>query len=239
MTNYKLVATQFGEAIKYESIINKIDRTFLSLTNLTFEQYPNPAITSSRSQNVYSWVMTISESSLNGAKKNSLIREAIEMLVSNDKDRLKLLRLLPRKSIAKKKTSTKSGSWNYINKTRLLELKRLCSDTFDFSKSVKLCEELNLAFSNSSYLSVTMLTRAILDHIPRVFGFENFTQVANNYGQKSFKDSMSNLNNSSRKIADAHLHAPIRRRESLPNLTQIDFSNDLDILLSEIIRVYS
>ena len=48
---------------------------------------------------------------------------------------------------------------------------------------------------------------------------------------------MANLETSSRKIADHYLHAQIRQSEALPNVTQIDFSNAVDFLLAEIVRV--
>lgn len=48
---------------------------------------------------------------------------------------------------------------------------------------------------------------------------------------------MSRLENSSRKIADSYLHTKIRKKESLPNKTQVNFSNDIDVLLAEIIRI--
>ena len=235
--NYKLIATQLGESIKYESTLNGINRTFLSLTDLTFEEYLNSAITSSRSQTVYSWILTIDNSSLSENKKIDLIRKAIELLVVNERSKLKLISLLPRKSVTEKYISSKTGNRNYLDKKRIRDLKVIKSSLFDFSRLIKLCGELNIAFSNKSYLSVIMLTRAILDHVPPVFGFRDFEQVANNYGSKSFKDSMLNLNNSSKKIADLYLHTQIRKRESLPNSTQVDFSNDLDLLLSEIIRI--
>ena len=70
------------------------------------------------------------------------------------------------------------------------------------------------------------------------FGFDTFAEVTNNYkGSKSFKDSMKNLENSSRKIADAYLHNRIRKKESLPNENQVNFSHDLDVLLGEIVRI--
>lgn len=82
-----------------------------------------------------------------------------------------------------------------------------------------------------------VLTRALLDHIPPIFECNKFAEVANNYdGSKSFKEAMKNLENSSRKIADHYLHSQIRKRESLPTVKQIDFSNDIDFLLAEIIR---
>lgn len=237
MVNFKLIATQFGELTKYDVSLNEINRTFLSLTDLTFKEYLNTAITSIRSQTVYSWILTISNSSLGENKKISLIKDAIEILVVNEGAKLKLSSLLPRDTTIDKYISIKTGNRNYIDKDRFRNLTAIKSNLFDFTKLIKLCEELNLAFLNKSYLSVAMLTRAILDHVPPVFGFKDFSQVANNYGSKSFKDSMLNLNNSSKKISDSHLHMQIRKRESLPNLTQVDFSNDLDLLLSEITRI--
>lgn len=48
---------------------------------------------------------------------------------------------------------------------------------------------------------------------------------------------MDHLQKSSRKIADSHLHIMIRKKEVLPNATQVDFKNDLDRLLGEIVRI--
>jgi hypothetical protein len=48
---------------------------------------------------------------------------------------------------------------------------------------------------------------------------------------------MNHLDSSARKIADQHLHAQVRNSEVLPNIVQVDFSNDLDVLLAEIVRV--
>lgn len=172
--NYKLVATQLGESIKYESTVNGINRTFLSLTNLTFKEYLNPAITSSRSQTVYSWILTISNSSLGENKKISIIKEAIEILVVNEGAKLKLLSLLPRNTTTGKHILVKTGNINYIDKGRIKNLRAIKSDLFDFSKLIRLCEELDLAFSNKSYLSVAMLTRAILDHVPQFLGLRIF-----------------------------------------------------------------
>ena len=48
---------------------------------------------------------------------------------------------------------------------------------------------------------------------------------------------MRHLESSARRIGDAHLHNQIRHREALPSATQVNFSNDLDVLLSEIARI--
>lgn len=236
MINYKLIATQFGESIKYDSTLNEIDRVFLSLTNVTIEPYPNPAITSKRSQEVYNWVMSISNSNMNENQKVKLITSAIKLLAMKDSTQLKLLSLLPRKK-SDATIHIKSGGNNYVHKERIKELANLKNENFSFIKLIQLCKEINLAFSNKSYLSVAMLLRAILDHIPPLFNQNNFSQVANNYGTGSFKESMLNLNNSSKKISDYYLHTQIRKKEVLPNSNQVDFSNDLDLLLQEIVRI--
>ena len=105
-------------------------------------------------------------------------------------------------------------------------------------KLLKLCEELNDCHKANSVLSIIMLTRALIDHVPPIFGCRTFNEVVNNYsGTKSFKGNMERLNSSSRKIADQHLHTPIRNSESIPTMNQVDFSNDVDVLLAEVYRI--
>ena len=68
---------------------------------------------------------------------------------------------------------------------------------------------------------------------------DTFNKVANNYseGSKSFKKSMIHLNDSMRNIADSYLHQSIRKKENAPNDTQVNYSQDVDLLLDEIIRI--
>ena len=141
------------------------------------------------------------------------------------------------KSLSKKKGVTKMNSHLFVNNNRIKELDQIKNDTFDLLKVIQYCKELNLAFSNKMYLSTGMIVRSLIDHIPPIFQKTSFKEVANNCGTKSFQDSMKNLENSSRKIADSFLHTHIRKKEVLPNNTQVDFSNDLDVLLGEICRL--
>jgi hypothetical protein len=126
---------------------------------------------------------------------------------------------------------------DYVDQGRLRELRAIQSSQFDLAKLVALCEELNRCYHNDCFFAVAMLTRAILDHVPPIFRYKSFPEVANNYkGTKSFVQSMQHLENSSRKIADSYLHTQIRSKESLPTRVQVNFANDLDVLLSEIVR---
>ncbi len=126
----------------------------------------------------------------------------------------------------------------YVDKSRIQELKAISTTQFDLSKLIRILEEMNLCHKEQCHISLIMLTRALLDHVPPIFSCKTFSEVSNNYaGTKSFKESMFHLENSSRKIADQHLHSQIRQREALPNETQVNFSNDIDVLLSEVVRI--
>jgi hypothetical protein len=83
-----------------------------------------------------------------------------------------------------------------------------------------------------------MVVRAIVDHVPPIFGYKSFGGVVNNYpSAKSFRGSMQRLDGSLRNVADAHLHVQIRSRESVPTPAQVDFRADLDVLLAEVVRL--
>ena len=126
----------------------------------------------------------------------------------------------------------------YIDAARLAELRGIVEKQWDVARLVRLCEELNLAHKNGCHMSVAMLVRSILDHVPPIFDCRSFSEVANNYpGGKSFRGSMQHLDNALRNVADSHLHQHIRARESLPNSSQVDFRAGMDVLLAEIVRV--
>lgn len=127
---------------------------------------------------------------------------------------------------------------DYVDLTRIDELKSIQNSEYDLKRLIRLCEELNIANQNDCYMSIAMIVRAIIDHIPPIFKESNFSEVANNYkGAKSFKKSMEHLNNSLKNIADSYLHIQIRKKEILPTVKQVNFSPDLDLLLSEIVRI--
>ncbi len=54
---------------------------------------------------------------------------------------------------------------------------------------------------------------------------------------RSFSEQMRQLDTSLRKVADMHLHQPVRKSEVLPSAPQVDFRGALDVLLSEVVRL--
>lgn len=134
--------------------------------------------------------------------------------------------------------SENSYSDLFVSLTRIDELKLIKSIEFDLAKLTRLCEELNNAYINKCYFTCAMIPRAILDHIPPIFGMKNFVEVINNYPfTKSIKKNLEHLDSSLRNISDTHLHKQISSKEILPSKQQINFSNDLDVLLGEVLRI--
>lgn len=129
------------------------------------------------------------------------------------------------------------GKLPFVAESRIEELRASKHAELDLKKLVRLCEELNVAYNRQCYFAVIMLTRSILDHVPPVFGKSRFGEVANNYGGQSFKDAMRHLDEAARKIADAHLHGPMRKSEVLPVTQQVHFVPQIDMLLAEIVRI--
>ena len=136
-----------------------------------------------------------------------------------------------------KKDEKKQTHPEFVNPDRINELRNISNSKFDFSKLLRYCEEVNLCYQNECYLAVAMLTRAIIDHIPPIFNAPDFQNVYGQNGTKSFKEHMTHLDKSSRKIADSYLHSHIRNKESLPNQTQVNFSQAIDVLLAEICKL--
>lgn len=126
----------------------------------------------------------------------------------------------------------------YVDESRIADLRRLESADFDLRKLVGICEELNQCYRAQCYHAVAALTRALIDHVPPIFGVRSFPEVANNYaGSRSFRDSMRQLDTAARTIGDQHLHTQIRASETLPTRVQVDFSQVVDVLLAEIVRL--
>ena len=103
---------------------------------------------------------------------------------------------------------------------------------------ISLCNELNQSSTAGSVHAVAALERIIINHIPPVFGFENFGQVVAQYNTgRSIKKKFERLHGSMKNISDNNLHSQISKTDSLPNMTQVDFSNDLDVLLAEVCKI--
>jgi hypothetical protein len=126
---------------------------------------------------------------------------------------------------------------DFIDTTRMAELRAISDNRFDLVRLVRMCEEINSAWGAGNTISVAMLARAMVDHVPPIFSQTNFSQVASQASSRSIRGSFEHIQNALRHIADGALHTHIRRRETIPSATQVDFRQSFDVLLGELIRV--
>ena len=125
---------------------------------------------------------------------------------------------------------------DYINQHRINQLTALKCDSYDLSRLIQICNEINSSRINENYIALGSLVRVLLDHIPPLLGYDTFKEVASNYPGRSIKETFQHLENGCRKISDGLIHQKIRKKESLPTFTQVNYSADIDALIGEIIR---
>jgi hypothetical protein len=99
--------------------------------------------------------------------------------------------------------------------------------------------ELNRSYNMGNYFARAMLTRGVLNHVPPVFGKASFGEVANNYsgGRRSFKETMHQLETQLGKLPTLICTCRSGKRKTLPAAQQVNFAPQLDVLLSEIVRI--
>lgn len=131
-----------------------------------------------------------------------------------------------------------SGSPYRISQQCIDALSKLKSPNFNFKKLNELVQELNSNMSKGNYYSVSMIIRAIIDHVPPLFEVTKFSEYANSHNKPSVKSMMLKLNETSRKIADISLHDQIGKKELILTQTQVNVFVELETLLNEIISEY-
>ncbi len=82
--NYRLVATDVGDCLKYASTINEIDRKGKALFSFQKESFPNASITSVRAQCIYDWVLTLAKQEMENSKRNELLLTFCEAITPSE-----------------------------------------------------------------------------------------------------------------------------------------------------------
>ena len=71
--NYRLVATQIGDLLKWDASLKEIERTARALFRFSRESFPNEAITSQRAQLVHDWILSLAKQSMNPEERDRLL----------------------------------------------------------------------------------------------------------------------------------------------------------------------
>lgn len=123
----------------------------------------------------------------------------------------------------------------YINPERISEILKITSNEFNFQKLISLCEEINKCYSFELNYALLALQRTLIQHIPPIFNKTNFSVYWNSL-KLSEKTLYKKLEDGLKNMADIALHKQIgKKRIETPTLDQIDFRQNIDKLLSDII----
>ena len=71
--NYRAIAVDVGDLLKYDSTVNEINRTGGALFKFSRESFPNGAITSVRAQTVHDWILSLAKQRLASEERDELL----------------------------------------------------------------------------------------------------------------------------------------------------------------------
>ena len=84
--NFRHIATQIGNDLKYLTSVNDIDRVGQSILRVNKENFPNDSITSVRAQTLYNWVLTLAKTPLESSERiKRLINFLLELTPNEHK----------------------------------------------------------------------------------------------------------------------------------------------------------
>ncbi len=130
---------------------------------------------------------------------------------------------------------TAAGAAWIVDREIIEQLSRTQSSKFDLAYLVTLCDEINSCFAHGNRVATVLLMRAVLNHIPPLFGQATFPQVVAN-ASRSLKENFEHLESGLRKVADFHTHRRIGSVECRPSAAQVEpFKPQFELLLQEAI----
>ena len=85
--NFRLIATQIGDVLKYSITAKEIDRLGQSILKIIKENYPNHSISSVRASSVYNWILSLAAASMEPAERiKRLIQFCLELTPEDQQD---------------------------------------------------------------------------------------------------------------------------------------------------------
>lgn len=84
--NFRYIATQIGDILKYSTSVNEIDRIGQSILRVNKENFPNSAITSVRAQTLFNWILSLAKTPLDNTERiKRLISFCLELTPEENK----------------------------------------------------------------------------------------------------------------------------------------------------------
>lgn len=86
--NFRQIATQIGDALKYTTSVNEIDRLGQSILRINKESFPNSSITSVRAKTLYDWILSLAKTELENSERiKRLINFSLELTPEEHKSK--------------------------------------------------------------------------------------------------------------------------------------------------------
>lgn len=122
----------------------------------------------------------------------------------------------------------------FISQSAIDELKDMRVPEHDARKLIRFCEEINSSYAQGNLFAVMLLLRALMNHVPPIFGRRTFKEVVAQ-SSRSVKEILKPLEDIARDIADHHSHATVRHNEPLPSISQVDpFKPSVEFFVHEL-----
>lgn len=71
--NYKLIAIQIGDLLKYDTKLKEIDRIARAIFSFEPKDFHHESITSERAKAIYDWIMTLANTNMKNYERNKLL----------------------------------------------------------------------------------------------------------------------------------------------------------------------
>jgi uncharacterized protein (TIGR02391 family) len=98
--NYRLIAVQVGDALKYVTTINEINRIAGAIFPFQRENFPNDSITSSRAQAIHDWILSLAKQRMGEDERNKLLKSFCDQLSGEGDSRKAVYSILQAADIA-------------------------------------------------------------------------------------------------------------------------------------------
>ncbi|MCJ7458226.1 MAG: TIGR02391 family protein [candidate division Zixibacteria bacterium] len=136
MINFKLIGIKLGEGLKYDTSINEINRIATAIFDFPISSHPHGSITSSRSQLIFDWVMTLAERHIADERKFQLLQEFINVLTPENS---------PLRNLIKETTGIyKFDFWSIIHKDIVSAAKNKFEDGYYADAVESTLKEINI-----------------------------------------------------------------------------------------------
>jgi hypothetical protein len=92
--NIRLIAVQAGDALKYDTSVNEIERVGRAVFPFQRDEFPEESITSVRAKLIYDWLMSLGTHSSTSEERARLISMFLLNLTGKEDTKSALLRII-------------------------------------------------------------------------------------------------------------------------------------------------